>query len=252
MMYIHAFFVGLFLVVFFYGLPKLLLRKRRHARLITKIVKENGWEIDRDKRNTFPPEVSDETLHNFGNPSDYASFTVWLTIKGEHRGRDFLLVAHGKKQAKTRDPGSGSVHIFTKLSETPVFPPLFVHLKSDVLDGILAVDAFALAADKRAKAPHFPKVGMPKPFSDNYSVRGFPGAQDAISPLVQSSLLKRPDLFYRKNEQWHMRTGTMLGLTERFAFVDIQDLNPHTLENRLNVLIDWVDIVEADRGSQIG
>ncbi|MEY1555924.1 hypothetical protein AB3Y40_09850 [Yoonia sp. R2331] len=247
MIYLHAFFIILLLVLFLYGVPKLLFRKRRHARLITKLARDNGWEIDRTPRDVLPSQLSGETLHNIGNPSDYYSFRVWLTIKGEIRGRDFLLVAHGKQKTRTRDPGSGSVHIFTKLSKTPIFPPLFIHLKSNMLDGLLDIDASALATVKKRTAPHFPKVGMPKPFSDTYTVRGLTGAQDAISEKVQSSLLDAPHLFYRKSEKWHMRTGSMLGLTERFAFIEIQDLNLYTLENRLNALMDWVEILDTNR-----
>ena len=85
---------------------------------------------------------------------------------------------------------------------------------------------------------------MPAPFSESYTLRGLSGAQGHVTDAVQQALLDRPDLFRRMEEKWYKRLSTNPGVSERFAWVDIQGADPETLISRLDTLMEWADIID--------
>ncbi len=180
-----------------------------------------------------------------GSAETHYSFKVYLTVRGMYRDRPFLLMSHGQARYRKQE-GGGTTRIFIKLADQPTFPPLYLHVKSAVLDAAHTADQSVdtIGGDKSVR---FPKVSMPAEFATHYSLRGLHGAAEFMTERRQKALLKKRDIFIREEEAWYRRFGALPGLTERFAYLDIQDLNPVTLRTRLDMLIDWVEIVEMDR-----
>lgn len=231
------------LLVLLYFVPKLIFAERRRKKGIARIAKERGWRLDRTQRDALPAELADETIFNMGDPETYHSFSVFLTIEGVYRDRAFLLLSRGCRRYR-RQEGHSTTYLFTRLPEDAVFTPFFIHPKSGVMDGFLQTDAAAKKADRNIKSVIFSKLSMPAPFSESYTLRGLSGAQGHITDEVQQALLDRPDLFRRMEEKWYKRFSTNPGVSERFAWVDIQGVDPETLFSRLDALMDWADIID--------
>ena len=110
-----------------------------------------------------------------------------------------------------------------------------------MLDGFLVVDSAAKTSSGKLRT--FPVVSMPSPFSGKYTVRGLPSIRDVLTQDIQNAILESPHLLMRPKGKWFRRVGTLPGLSERFASIDTQDFNPHTLSNRLDSLMDWAEFV---------
>ncbi|MEL7390495.1 MAG: hypothetical protein AAFN76_12015 [Pseudomonadota bacterium] len=231
-----------FFLSLFYFVPKLLLANRRRRKHLDKIVSENGWQIDRTVREHLPAELANETISNMGDPETYHSFNAYLIIRGRYRGREFLLLSHGKRRHRRTD-GSGTTFIFTKASGNAAFVPFFVHQKSALMDSMLQMDAGVKKMDRSVKSTFFSKISMPKPFSESYTLRGLRGAANHLTEDVQQALLDRPDMFRRMDEKWYHRFSIYPGVSERYVWIDIQEVIPDTLFSRLDILMDWADII---------
>lgn len=242
-------FLGLLLVLLYF-VPKLLLGEWRRKKGIDRIAKEHGWRLDRTQRNALPAELTDETIFNMGDPETYHSFSVLLTIEGAYRDRAFLLLSRGCRR-DPRQEGHSTTYLFTKLSETAAFTPFFIHPKSSVMDGFLQADAAAKKADRNIKSVYFSKPSMPAPFSESYTLRGLSGAQAHTTDDVQQALLGRPDLFRHMEDKSHRRFPTYTGVSERFAWVDIQAVDPEAPFSRLDTLMDWADIIEPSANTVV-
>ena len=234
---------AVFILSLIYFVPKLLLSERRRRKGIDRIAEENGWSIDRSRRDRLPDELVGETIFNMGDPETYASFRVSLTLSGTHRDRDFLLISRGATRYR-RQEGHATTYIFTKLSDTPAFTPLFIHPKSGVMDSMLQMDAGVKKLDKSVKSVFFSKISTPAPFSDHYTLRGQRGARDHITEDVQAALLARPEMMRNPAEKWYRRFSTYPGASERYAWVDVQAAIPETLNSRLDALMDWADMIQ--------
>ncbi|MGR3512226.1 MAG: hypothetical protein ACU0GG_05635 [Paracoccaceae bacterium] len=203
---------------------------------------ENDWTIDRNVRDRLPAELVDETIFNMGDPESYYSFSVYLTIYGHHRGKDFLLLSRGNKRHRRSD-GSANTFILTKVAEDAAFVPFFIHPKSAFMDSMLQMDAGVKKMDSGVKSVFFSKISTPEPFSKSYTLRGLHGATNHLTDDVRDALLARPDMFRRMEEKWYHRFSIYPGVSERFVWIDIQEVVPETLFSRLDALMDWADII---------
>ncbi len=238
--------LGLALVI---GVPWLMIwgltAARRHRKAMDRIVRQNGWQMDRTSHTVLPPELAAETLPNMGSAETHFSFRVNLTIRGTYRDHPFLLVSHAQARYQ-KEQGGGTTRIFMQLADQPTFTPLFLHMKSAVLEAAFAAST-SIDTLRGSTEVQFPAVSMPDDFSEHYTVRGLNGAGAFMTPERQGALLAKRDIFIRDEERWYHRFGCLPGLTERFAYLDIQDPNPVTLLTRFDMLIDWMEIVEMDR-----
>lgn len=225
-----------------YWVPKLIINSFKRSRHLKRLVKANGWLLEQTSSPKRPPELVGETLSNIAADDDeYYNVNVVVRIDGVHRGRSFTLLTFIQDRTKKRRAHStDSTYIFTPLPDTSNAPPMFMYFNSAVLDGVQAIDSAAKASAGKLRA--FPKVAMPSPFCDSYTVRGLEGTRDFLTQEVQNAILEKPHLFRRQEEKWHKRFGTLPGLTEHYAYLNIQALDPHTLENRLDSLMDWAEI----------
>ncbi|MEL6659722.1 MAG: hypothetical protein AAFR36_24890 [Bacteroidota bacterium] len=238
-------FWALFFLSALYWVPKLFLNYFHRKKLLSRLVSENDWTLNQTSTPNRPTELVDETFSNIAaDDDDYYKVDVALRINGKHRGRDFFLMTYSQRMRKRRNSeASGSTYIFTRIQDESAFPPMFMHINSKIFEGFMAVDSAAKASSGKLRA--FPVVSMPSPFTHKYSVRGLKGTRDFLTQEIQEKILKKPHLFLLSKEKWYRRFGVIPGLTERYAYVDIQDLNPITLVNRMDSLMDWADIVDS-------
>lgn len=249
--FVFVIFCALFFLSAIYWVPKLFLNYFRRKKLLSRLVSENGWTLIQTSTPNRPAELADETFSNIAaDDDDYYNVNVVLRISGKHRGRDFFLMTFSQRiRKRRRSESSGGTYIFTRLQDEPVFPPMFMHINSKILDGVMAVDSAAKVYSGKLRT--FPVVSMQSPFADKYSVRGLESTRKFLTQEIQAAILEKPHLFLRSEEKWYRRTGVMPGLTERYAYVNIQDLDPHTLINRLDSLVDWADIVDSRNFSRV-
>ena len=227
--------------VAFVGLVLLIIRMLRHKANITKIANKNGWDAQKKLGRTIPEEIHGETLNSLGDPENDWTFSCDLMIRGRHRKRPFTLITRGQKPTRHGEWGQSS-YIFTRLSDIGALPPLMILPSSVILKPFNAKDE---RQSEIVGRPVFETQTMSPEFDQSYTVRGLAGAKEFVTPTMQKQILAKPDMFQRDAEPWYERYIIPLCLSENFAFIEVPSITPNTLINRLDMLMDWAEIVEG-------
>lgn len=228
------------------GVLLLITRTIRHKASIQKISKQNGWTVEKGLGRSIPQEIYGETLNAFGDPENDYSFKCYQVIRGLHRERSFLIVS--KKNRSSRQMSwEDKSHVFTRLSDEPLYPPLMILPASGVLKVFHGIDE---GLSELNKATVFEKLALPPEFEQLYFVRGLAGAEEFMTTVLQQKILTKPDMFRRDSEPWYARFTISLNLSERFAHIEVSNLDPNTLMNRLDMLMDWAEIAQSNIESQ--
>ncbi len=221
------------------GLGWVLWRNWQKRGEIDRMARDRGWRVDRAKVSRLPARLEGETLVSLGADDAYF-FSIYLQIEGHHRGRPFYLLTRQQKPSRRSEPDDRSF-LFTRLSETKDFPPLAILPASTILKGLHSIDETLAATNDAIVLRQIP---ISERFDANYFVRGLPGTQDLLTPERQEAILAKPELFRRDDEKWHARFTVVPSLSERHAYLEFPSVDPNTIMNRLDMLMDWVEIVE--------
>lgn len=221
-----------------YGLVKLLLRNRRHAKLMADLASQKGWTVESDYGRSLPEAILGQTVLGLGDPADDFAFDIYRKIKGKHRDREFILISRRQKHIK-RTELSDTTYIFTRLNSDVSRPVLAIRPASKVLDAWRAVDG-AVAKSNDVTTPA--RFSLSPEFDLKHAAFGFGGVADFLTKDRQDALLANPGIFQRKDELWYQRFFVLPGLSEQFAWISFSSVDPHTILNRLDSLMDWAEI----------
>lgn len=224
-------------------LGKLLLRNRRHARLLQEMANQKGWAFETDLGRALPEIIAKETIMGFGDPENENRFNIYRKITGVHRNRNFLLIS---RKIRRRRSGKGYDHddstfLLTRLAGSHIYPIMAIRPASKILDAWGAADN-ALAKANGVEPPT--NYSLSPEFNQKHVAYGFDGVEKFMTLEKQNALLANPDIFHREDELWYQRFYVLPGLSEEFAWIKLSSVDPHTIMNRLDALMDWAMIAE--------
>ncbi len=222
------------------GVGWLLWRNWKKRGLLDRMARDRGWHVDRKKVRRLPARLESETLPSLHTSDDYR-LSVYLQLEGTHRGRSFYLLSRQQRRRRRGIVGDGSF-LFTKLGETREYPPLMVLPASSAMEALHRVDEWLAASNNELALPQVPISAL---FDASYLVRGLSGSQEFLTPERQRAILENPEMFQRSDETWHTRHVVIPCLSETYAYLEFPTVDPDTILNRLEMLMDWADIIES-------
>lgn len=221
-----------------YGLVKLLLRNRRHAKLLTDLASQKGWTVEADFGRSLPDAILGQTVLGLGDPANDFTFDLYRKITGKHRGREFILISRRQKPFK-RTELSDETYILTPLDSDATHPVPAIRPASKVLDAWGAVDGAVAKANDVTTPARYP---LSPEFDMKHAAFGFDGVADFMTRDRQDALLANPGIIRREDELWYQRFFVLPVLSEKFAWISFSSVDPHTILNRLDSLMDWAEI----------
>ncbi|MGR3512227.1 MAG: hypothetical protein ACU0GG_05640 [Paracoccaceae bacterium] len=232
---------------FAYLLVKLVIRQSRHKKLLAELITRKGWMSEPGMGRALPEMLLDQTFPSLGDPVNDHTFDIYRKITGQHRGRDFLLLSRRQKPIK-RTEVSDLTYVFTRLNGRETYPLFGIRPTSKLLDAIEIAER-GIAEINGVEMPR--QIPLSSNFNAKHTVLGTEGTREILSPSVQEALLANPDIFQREDEKWYQRFNVIPGTTENFAWINFSSVDPHTIENRLDALMDFAEIIEATPDSTL-
>jgi len=223
-------------------LVRLVLRQRHNAKLLHTMIKGKGWRFEANLRRVLPEALVDQTLPGLGDPANDHTFNIYRAIWGEHRGRNFLLVSCKQKPIK-RTELKDETWVFTALGNSVPYPRFSIRPASKLLDTIETAER-AIAASNGVELPA--RVPLSSEFNEKHVVIGTDGTAELMTDTRQKAFLAAPDIVRREDETWHQRFHVIPGTTENFAWINFSYLDPHTIFNRLDALMDWAELISPE------
>lgn len=229
-----------------YLLVRLVLRQRHHEKLLQNLIEEKGWRLGANLGRALPEALADQTLSGLGDPVNDHTFNIYRAIWGQHRGRDFVLVSCKQKPIK-RTEIKDETWVFTALGNTAPYPLLSIRPASKLLDTIETAER-SIAASNSVALPA--RLQLSTKFNEKHVILGTEGTAALMTNQRQAAFLAKPDIVRREDETWYQRRFVVPGTTENYAWINFSSVDPHTLMNRLDALMDWVEIIGPEPQSQ--
>lgn len=229
-----------------YLLVRLALVQRRDAKLLQALIEEKGWRFEANLMRVLPEALVDQTLPGIGDPANDHTFNIYRAIWGEHRGRSFLLVSCKQKPIK-RTEINDETWVFTALGNATPYPLFSIRPASKLLDTIETAER-AIAASNDVVLPE--RVPLSSEFNEKHVILGTEGTAALMTNQRQAAFLAKPDIVRREDETWYQRRFVVPGTTENYAWINFSSVDPQTLMNRLDALMDWVEIIGPEPRSR--